>query len=71
MAREQHGIAGPLGQARDFHHDFGQAIIEIVAETAVGDHRIEVLMGRADDPRVDRDQGAASDPLDHPFLEEA
>ena len=71
MAGEQHRVAGALGEARDLHHDLGQAIIEIVAETAVGDHRVEILMGGADDPRVDRDRRAAADPLDHPLLQEA
>ena len=58
-------------EARDLHHDFRQPIIEVVAEPAVGDHRVEVLVGRADDASVDRDRGAAADPLDHPLLKEA
>ena len=28
-------------------------------------------MGRAHDPRIDRDRDTPADPLDHPFLEEA
>ena len=71
MPREQDRVAGPLGERRDLHHDLGEAVIEILAEAAVGDHRIEVLVGRADDPRVDRDRLPPADPLDHPLLEEA
>ena len=37
----------------------------------VGDHRVQVLVGGADDARVDRDRLAAADPLDHPLLQEA
>src|SRR5206468_2029277 len=37
----------------------------------VGDHSIEILMGGANDPSVDRDRGAAANPLDHSLLEEA
>ena len=67
----KHGVAGTLRKRGDFHDDFGEAVIEILAEAAVGDHRVEVLVGGADDPRVDGDRLAAADALDHPLLEEA
>ena len=62
---------GALGQRRDFHDDLGEAIIKVLAEAAVGDHRLEILVGGADDARVDRDRLAPADALDHPLLEEA
>ena len=71
MLGEQSGVAGPLGEARDSHHDFGEAVVEILAERARRDHLFEILVGGADDPRVDRDRLAAADPLDHPLLQEA
>ena len=71
MAGEQHRVARPLGEAGDLHDDLGEAIIEVLAEAAVGDHRLEVLVRRADDARVDGDRLAAADALDHPLLQEA
>ena len=71
MLGEQDGIAVALGEARDLHDDLGEAVIEILAEAARRDHLVQVLVGGADDARVDRDRLAAADPLDHPLLEEA
>ena len=58
-------------ERRDLHDDLGEAIIKVFAEAAVGDHRFEVLVRRADDARVDRDRLTPADALDHPLLEEA
>ena len=52
-------------------HDLGEAVIEILAESPRSDHLLQILVGRADDPGVDRDRLAAADPLDHPLLQEA
>src|SRR3954468_15614540 len=71
MAREQDRIACAFLKRRDLHHDLGEAVIEILAEAAVGGHRVEVLMGCANDAGVDRDWLAPTNPLDHPLLEEA
>ncbi len=46
-------------------------IIEILAETPLGDHRVDILVRRTDDPGVDRDWLAPPDPLDHALLQEA
>jgi hypothetical protein len=70
MTGKQHGIASSLGKARNLHDDFRQAIIEVFAEAAVADHGLQVLVGGADDARVDSDWGPAADPLDHAFLQE-
>ena len=37
----------------------------------LGDQRLQVLVGRADDAHVDRDLLAAADALDHAVLQEA
>ena len=71
MPREQDRVARAFGERGDFHHDLGEPVIEILAEAALGDHRVEVLVRRADDARVDRDRLAAADALDHALLEEA
>ncbi len=67
----KHRIAVALGEARDSDDDLGEAVIEILAEAARLDHLGQVLVGGADDPRVDGDRLPAADPLDHPFLDEA
>src|SRR6185437_959728 len=71
VSREQDRVARALGKRRDFHHDLGQPIVEVVAETAARNHRVQVLVSGADDTRVDRDRLASADPLDHALLEEA
>src|SRR3546814_21174030 len=70
MAREQHRVAWPIRKRGDLHHHFGQPIIKVVAKAARGDHRVEIAVGRADDPRIDRDRLASADALDSPFLKE-
>src|SRR5260221_6428082 len=70
MAGEQDRIARPFRQRGYFHDDLGQPVVQVLAEGAGGDHRIEILVGRADDARVDGNRLAATDALDHPFLEE-
>ena len=71
MLGEQDRVAMALGEARDPDDDLGETVIEILAEAARLDHRRQVLVGGADDPRVDRDRLAAADPLDRPLLDEA
>ena len=70
-AGEQCGIARPFGERGDAHDDLGEAVIEVVAEAAVGDHRIDVAMRRADDARVDGDRFPSADAFDDTFLQEA
>src|SRR3546814_9854728 len=43
---EKRDVAMPFGKRRDADHDFGQPVIKILAEAAVLDHLIEVLMSR-------------------------
>src|SRR3954452_24230912 len=71
MAREQDRVAGTFGERRDFHDNLGQAVIEVLAEAAAGDHRLKVLVGRADDARADGYSTAPADAFDHALLEEA
>src|SRR5690606_37915347 len=67
---QQRRVARTLGEGRNFHHHFGEAIEQVLAETPVSDHRLEVLMRRADDARIDIDRLAPADALDLPFLQE-
>src|SRR5438309_9206042 len=71
MAREQYRISGVLGEPGNLHDDLGEAVVKIFPERSGGGHCIEILMGRADDPGVDRDRLAAPDALDYPLLKEA
>src|SRR3546814_20516055 len=50
--------------------DFREPIIQILAEPPGGDHRVDILMRRAHDPRVDGNLLAPADPLDHALLQE-
>ena len=68
MPCEQAGIARSFGEHRDFDDDFGEAIIEVFAKTLRRNHRVQILMRCAHDPRIDRDCLASADPLDHAFL---
>src|SRR6476660_5807568 len=68
---EQNRVSGPFGEGRDLHDDLGKAVIEVLAKATVGRHRIEVLVRRTDDARVDGDRLTAANPLDDPFLKEA
>src|SRR3546814_18444187 len=49
---------------------FGHPIIKVVAKAALGEHRVDIAVCRADDPRIDRDRLASADALDRPFLKE-
>ena len=68
---KQRGITLPFAQRRDLDNDLRKAIVQVLAELALLDVRLEALVGRADDPHVDRDLLAPADALDHALLQEA
>ena len=43
---------------------------EVAGIFALGDHLLEILVGRADHAGINRDRAATTDPLDHALLEE-
>ena len=69
--RQQRRVARARAQRRDVDDDLRQAVVEVLAEAAVRDQRLQVLVRRADDAHVDRDLVAAADALDHALLQEA
>src|SRR6478735_1531559 len=71
MPCEKGHVTRALRERRDFHDDLREAVIEILAEAAVGDHRFQVLVRCANDARVDCYRLPPADPLDDPLLEEA
>src|ERR1017187_5752333 len=48
-------IFGALAQWRQFQRDYGEPVIEVLAEGAVLDHGLEVPVGRRHDPDIDGD----------------
>ena len=69
---EQEGDVLPAlperGQAKG---DDGKAVIEVLAELALPDHGLEVAVGGADEPQVERDGLVGAEPLDGARLEES
>ena len=68
---QQRRIARPFRQRGDADDNLGEAVEQILAERAGGNHRFEILMRRADDARIDRDFLPPADPLDRALLEKA
>ena len=71
LVREQLDVVRALAQRRqvDLHH--GETIVEILAQLAVGDRLLEVLVRRGDDADVDVDLLLAAEPANLPRLERA
>ena len=67
--REQRRVAVACPQRRHFEHDLRQPIVQVLAKPAGGREILEILVGSADDPHVDRNFLAAADPFDHPLLQ--
>src|SRR6185503_8721375 len=54
-----------------FERDAAEAVVEVFAELAALDHRLEVAVRRADDPAVRADRRGAADALEGALLEDA
>src|SRR5215510_699253 len=52
---EGQDVLGPGAERRDGHGSHEQAVIEIAAEGALGDHGLEIAVGGRDDLRLDAD----------------
>ena len=68
---EQRGVALSAAKRRDLDDDFGEAVVEVLAEPALRDHGAQVLVGGAHHAHVDRDLLAAAQALDDAVLQEA
>ncbi|MCG3163784.1 MAG: hypothetical protein JMDDDDMK_05235 [Acidobacteria bacterium] len=64
-------IVATVTQRRDAERDDVQAVIQILAETSVFDHRFEVAVGRAEHAHVNFDRACAADARDFFFLQGA
>ena len=52
MLREERDVFAPLAERRDTQRKDLEAIVEVLAEVALGDVFLEVPVGRGDDPHV-------------------
>jgi hypothetical protein len=59
----------PAAQRRDVDFDAAQPVVEIGTEYPAGDERLERLVRRRDDARVDAAVAVAADPLDREILQ--
>ena len=50
---ERHDVLGARAQRRQIEVDDVEPVVEVLAEAAVGEHRLEVLVRRGDDAHVD------------------
>ena len=71
MCRERGQILDALTQRGQAHLDDGDAVVEVGAEAPGGDLGAQILVGRADDARVDRDGRARADGHDLALLQHA
>src|SRR5262249_33099200 len=69
--RQQQAVALPLAQRWHAYGDLADPVVEIVAEVAGADQRLELAVGCADDAQIERDRRAAADALHRPFLHHA
>ena len=56
-------VLTPLGKRRHPDRDDGKPVIQVIAEFARGDLRLDIAAGRGDDTHVDGDFDAAADTL--------
>ncbi len=61
---------GAIPERRQGDLQHVEPIEQVLAERAVGDHRLQVAVGRRDQPHVGRPLGRLADPLVPPLLEE-
>jgi hypothetical protein len=69
--RERLDLVGAVAQRRDGQHHGVHPVVEVVPEGALFAHRLEVAVGRGDDPHVDSDLLAGADAGEALGLEDA
>ncbi len=71
MLGEQQDVLPTLAQRGQADGEHGEAIVEVVAEAALGHRRVEVAVGRGDEADVGLEGRRAAHPLVLTFLEHA
>src|SRR5688572_4897573 len=71
VARQREDVFPALPDRRHADRDDLEPVVEVLAETLLAHHRLEVLVGRGDDPHAHRDVLGAADPLERHPLEDA
>ncbi len=68
---EARNVLAPIAQGRQMDREDVQPVIEIFAELPLGDHRLEVAVGRRHDAHVDLEGLVAADALELALLQGA
>ena len=71
MLDQYRQIIEPLAQRRHLQREYVQPVVQILAEAARDNGRIQVAMGRGDDAHVAADGFIAADPLEAALLQHA
>ena len=71
VVREQHDVRFAVAQRRDEDGEDVQAVVQVLAELALGHARLEVAVGGHHQPDVDADRFGAAKPLELPLLKDA
>ena len=71
MRGQRGNIFRAIAERRQVDGENGQAIPEIFAKSAFGDHRLQVAMGGGDDADIDMNLALAADALERAVLQNA
>src|SRR6187455_3760643 len=71
MIHERRQILAPFAQRRHQNGYDVETIIQIIAKLSRSHQRLEVAMGRGENPDIDLDRLAGADPFELAFLEDA
>ena len=71
MPDQRRDVLAAIAQRRHADRNDAQTEVEILAEVALLDLLLEILVGRGDDADVDLDRPRRSEALDFPFLQHA
>src|SRR3954466_14966776 len=64
-------VLAALAQRRQHQRQHVEAVVQVLAEIALGDHLLEIFLGPGNHAHVDVDRLAAADALDRPVLDRA
>ena len=71
VADEQRNVLAALPQRRDRDGENSQAVVEVAAKLAVGNHLFQVAIRGRDEAHVDRNRARAAQPFEFFFLQSA
>jgi hypothetical protein len=69
VLREHHDVGAALAQRRQRERQHRETVIQVLAEAPSVDRRLQILVGRGEDPDVDRLVACAAQPAHGPLLE--